>query len=406
MPFHKPTRVSAGFTLIELLVVIAIIGLLASMTLPALSKAREAARSAACRSNLRQFGIGLATRASQHPDGQFCTGSFDFRRDGVPTEVGWVSDLVSRGILPGLMMCPSNSSGASKAINEVLTAPLSDFATTACFDRLGSPEYTDSSGTVIKNIARAIADSGAAPNSAERVELIQKKMLENGYNTNYAASWFLTRTEFELDSEGNPIAGDGCSMSDPDVSDPRGVHVTKGPLRSDMLDAARPTSSTIPMLCDATPSGILNTAIGDIQSGTLYTTPIVGVPVGSRQQIDTTGDGVTNAANPFFLEVPDFPDSGSVLSSSRNGPNGWIKYWNFNTRQDYRGMMPLHGGIANCLMADGSVQALVDSNNDQYLNNGFDLSTSGQTYWTSNEVEVDKLKLASFYSLKSDGPIE
>lgn len=84
MPRTRKRHRKPGFTLIELLVVIAIIAILVALLLPAVQQAREAARRAQCKNNLKQLGIAMHNYHETH--GQFPQNQGRFTNLGNPNQ--------------------------------------------------------------------------------------------------------------------------------------------------------------------------------------------------------------------------------------------------------------------------------------------------------------------------------
>jgi prepilin-type N-terminal cleavage/methylation domain-containing protein/prepilin-type processing-associated H-X9-DG protein len=125
------SRFQRAFTLVELLVVIGIISILISILLPALNRAREAARTVKCAANLRTVGQGLMTYAAEsrgtYPAAYRYVGEivdpgsgFQAPADAAQGYVHWSSYLfnaANQGVPLEAFECPSIENGGLPPTN-------------------------------------------------------------------------------------------------------------------------------------------------------------------------------------------------------------------------------------------------------------------------------------------------
>lgn len=360
------TKPSFRLRLVDLLAVLFALGLIVPLCVLGIHFARHWSRQQQCQENLRRAGVAFWMRADKDPDGYLCSGATSIATDGSIDQFGWVADL--QGHLDGLQLIdPANPAVGLSTLNDVLAGDASIWSNS------GFPErYSEQPLTSLINRTQ--------PLSQERAQWVAKHVISKGINTNYCASWLLTRQGIKPAS---PTPGFTQFVADPAYQDFQSLQSTTGPLKTSVVDRSRIFSGNMPLLgCGAPELGKQGRLAMDI--GPLSESSLQRERLGEYLAAGRVLSRNVNRGPAFWHSVQGtmvFIKGGDVLDTQLDCERSYATTENCQPPigptanqtflQDTRGWKAVHGTQINVLMADGSLRVFKDLNGDGFLNPGF-----------------------------------
>jgi prepilin-type processing-associated H-X9-DG protein len=296
------------------------------------------------------------------------------------------------------MLCPSNPAKVNEIINTYLAGTPGgsvDMIPDADRKYAGAGQYWDD-GTGGLHYQPALGGYATA------AEAVVAYFLDKGYNTNYAASWFLVRGGPKLESDtANGVRwnnGLGRILT---------LSGTTGPLSRPMAEQSYHPASIIPLMFDAN--------VSDERPSPWMLEDCGKYGKAGARTCETFSNGPVKNDSTLWVDwnvkkwdrLPTTPivtvDTGgqitySLYADEQPRPGQLAKVGNqAGHLQDYRDMAPAHGGRCHrchILFADGSTRAFQDITGDGYLNPGFNIDSQAAaadldgTGYRDNTVEL------------------